>query len=293
MVDSPLLWASIVASVICATAFVVELLRRGAAGAPKSAAAIPCVLRVLWPLIVCLAWLLRPLMSAQWRHDSQVRLARAGLERTFAPQHVLALQILSSFTMIVLVAVPTLFGVSFSLALAACAGLIGAGLPILWLRDTARVRKAAVLRALPYLIDLLAMAVEAGLPLSAAFAQSVERLAPGPLREECVRVVRDVQAGRSRDEALRAFAARLDLSGATQLVMALLAAQRDGGGIVSVLRSQAEQQRNERFLRAEHKAAQAPVRLLFPLLLFIFPGTLAVLLYPVVSRMMAEMGRWQ
>ena len=57
--------------------------------------------------------------------------------------------------------------------------------------------------------------------------------------------------------------------------------------------AQAEQQRNERFLRAEHRAAQAPVRVLFPLIVFIFPGTLAIVLFPVVSRMMAEVSRWQ
>ena len=293
MASGTLLSVSVVVAVLSAIALAVDLLHRGSAAAPAHPTAVPWALRVLWPLMVCFGWIFRPLMSAQWRHDLQVRLARAGLERALAPQHVLALQILAGLAMIALVAVPALFGSAFSFAVALCGALAGSSWPIIWLRDAARARKTAILRSLPYLTDLLAMAVEAGLPLSAAFAQSVDRLPAGPLREECARVVRDVQAGRSRDEALRAFAGRLDLSGATQLVMALLAAQRDGGGVVNVLRSQAEQQRNERFLRAEQKAAQAPVRLLFPLLLFIFPGTLAVLLFPVVSRMLAEMGRWQ
>jgi len=71
------------------------------------------------------------------------------------------------------------------------------------------------------------------------------------------------------------------------------AAQRDGGTVVQTLRAQAEQQRSDRFQRAEHRAAQAPVRVLFPLIVFIFPGTLAIVLYPVVSRMLTEVTRWQ
>lgn len=165
--------------------------------------------------------------------------------------------------------------------------------PMIWLRSVANRRRESLLRSLPFLIDLLAMAVESGLPLTAALPQAVERLPAGPLRDECRRLMRDVKAGMPRDEALRQLAVRLDMPAITQFTLAVTAAQRDGGTVVQTLRAQAEQQRSDRFLRAEHRAAQAPVRVLFPLIVFIFPGTLAIVLYPVVSRMLTEVTRWQ
>lgn len=279
-------------AVLTGLACIAELLKLGAQRGRAIHDSAPFALRFIWPVLACLGWMLRPLMSAQWRHSLHARLERAGLERRLGPQHVLALQVCLGVAGWAVMASLKLLGVSTGAPALVAAALLGAGWPLWWLRDTARRRGSGVMRGLPFLIDLLAMSVEAGLPLSAAFAQSVERLPAGPLRDECRRVVRDVQTGRSRDEALRALAARLEIAGVTQLVMALSAAQRDGSGVVGVLRAQAEQQRNERFLRAEHRAAQAPVRMLFPLLVFIFPGTLTVLLFPVVSRLMNEMGTW-
>jgi tight adherence protein C len=165
--------------------------------------------------------------------------------------------------------------------------------PLIWLRELVVRRGESLLRQLPFLIDLLAMSVESGLPLAAALPQAVERLPAGALRDECRRLMRDVKAGMPRDEALRTLAARLELAAVTQFTLAVSAAQRDGGTIVQTLRGQAEQQRNDRFTRAEYRAAQAPVRVLFPLVVFIFPGTLAVVLYPVISRMFSEVARWQ
>ena len=279
-------------AVLAGLACIAQLLKLGAERGRAVHDSAPFALRCIWPVLACLGWLVRPLMSAQWRHRFHARLERAGLERRLGPQHVVALQVCLTASGGAIVVTLSLLGMAGGTLSLIGAAALGVGWPLWWLRDTARRRASDVMRGLPFLIDLLVMSVEAGLPLSAAFAQSVERLPAGPLRDECRRVVRDVQAGRSRDEALRALAARLDIAGVTQLVMALSAAQRDGSGVVRVLRAQAEQQRNERFLRAEHRAAQAPVRMLFPLLVFIFPGTLAVLLFPVVSRLMNELGQW-
>ncbi len=293
--------ASVAMAALAAFACCVVILRSGArrgavtilGGGSQAGGSAPWLLTLVWPLLAALGWLLRPLMSAQWRHSLYLRLERAGMERILAPQHLVALQLASATAALLVPCLPVMLGVTFTPWLVAVATALGAVWPLAWLHERSGKRLAKIVRDLPFLIDLLAMSVEAGLPLPAAFTQSVERLPAGPLRDECRRVVRDVQAGRGRDEALRALASRLDIAGVTQLVMALAAAQRDGSGIVRVLKAQAEQQRTERFLRAEHRAAQAPVRMLFPLLCFIFPGTLAVLLFPVVSRLFSEMGRWQ
>ena len=101
-------------------------------------------------------------------------------------------------------------------------------------------------------------------------------------------MLRDIRAGRSRSEALHDLSARLALPAISSLVAALLVAERQGGALGPVLRAQAEQRRSERFLRAEKLAMEAPVKMLLPLLVFIFPCTFAMLLFPVVVRFLEE-----
>ena len=165
-------------------------------------------------------------------------------------------------------------------------------LPHQVLRRQARRRFERIRRQLPFLIDLVAMSVESGLPLAAALAQAVERSPSGPLREEFLRALGDIKAGRSRDEALTALSDRVAQPALTQFILALLAIARDGGSVLHLLKTIAEQQRSDRLIRAEHQAMQAPVKLLLPLVVFIFPGTFAILLYPVIARVIVQGGLW-
>ncbi len=91
-----------------------------------------------------------------------------------------------------------------------------------------------------------------------------------------------------RADALRAMAERLAQPAVGSLVSCLIVAEQQGGALGPVLRAQAEQRRTERFQRAERLAMEAPVKMLAPLLLFIFPCTFAVLLFPVAARMLME-----
>jgi tight adherence protein C len=165
---------------------------------------------------------------------------------------------------------------------------LGGLLPVARLRDRAASRQRALLRQLPFFLDLISMSVEAGLNLGAALAQAVDRGPPGAMRDELAQLLRELRAGRPRDEAMRALAARAQLSAISSLVAALASTQKQGASLGPILRAQAEQRRTERFLRAEKLAMEAPVKMLMPLVLFIFPGTFAVLLFPVVSRLIAE-----
>jgi tight adherence protein C len=166
--------------------------------------------------------------------------------------------------------------------------ILGGLLPVARLRDRAQSRQRWMLRQLPFFLDLITMSVEAGLNLGAAFAQAVDRGPSGPIRDEFAHLLRDMRAGRSRDEALRALASRVQMPAMSNLVAALASAHKQGVRLGPILRAQAEQRRAERFLRAEKLAMEAPVKMLLPLALFIFPGTFAVLLFPVISRLMAE-----
>jgi tight adherence protein C len=174
----------------------------------------------------------------------------------------------------------------------ASASLLSFVLPATWLRGRICRRLERIRRQLPFLIDLVAMSVESGLPISAALSQAVDRSPGGPLREEFLRALGELKAGRSREEGLTALSDRVAQPALTQFVLALLAIQRDGGSVVHLLKTIAEQQRIDRLVRAEHQAMQAPVKLMLPLVVFIFPGTFAILLYPVISRVIAQGGLW-
>jgi len=292
--DLPVLIITLVGlSAVLGVVFIVELIRRLPSGPRERQESLPTLWRLLWPALLILGRLVQPLLSTRLRFALQRMLAQGGLERVMAPQHVIAAQVLATLFATLVGWLVAVGGVSPPIWLLALAVVICAAWPVLWLREVIGQRRENLVKALPFLIDLLAMAVESGLPLAAALPQAVERLPAGALRDECRRLMRDVKAGMAREEALRVLSARLDVPAVTQFTLAVSAVQRDGGAIVQTLRAQAEQQRNERFLRAEHRAAQAPVRVLFPLVVFIFPGTLAIVLYPVVSRMFNEVARWQ
>ena len=114
--------------------------------------------------------------------------------------------------------------------------------------------------------------------------QAVQKSADTPLRREFSRVLRDIRAGRSRAEALRDLADRTGTLAIQNLVSSLIQAERTGSSLGPLLRSQSEQLRTERFQRAEKLAMEAPVKLLGPLVMFIFPCTFLVLIYLVMSK---------
>jgi len=130
--------------------------------------------------------------------------------------------------------------------------------------------------------------VESGLNLQGALGQAMEKAPPGPLRNEFAIVLRDLRSGLSRAEALRRMADRLDISEITSFVSSIVQAEKMGASLATVLRLQSEQRRSERFLRAEKMAMEAPVKLVGPLIIFIFPVTFIVLGFPIVMKFMAE-----
>ncbi len=166
--------------------------------------------------------------------------------------------------------------------------ILGALLPLIWLRDYAQRREREAVRTLPFLLDVLTLALEAGANLGGALAIAVDRLSPGALRDEMGHVLRDLRAGRPRAQAFAALADRIQLPAIASLVAALQIAERQGASLGAVLRAQAQQSRAARWLRAERQAMQAPVRMMLPLTICIFPGTFAVLLFPVAMRLLRE-----
>jgi tight adherence protein C len=161
-------------------------------------------------------------------------------------------------------------------------GLVsGAAYPLIWLRDRMRARQRAIVRALPYAVDLLTLSVEAGLDFTAALAKVVEKGRKGPLREELRIAIRELRLGKTREETLRNLARRVDLPPLTSFVQALVHADKLGTPLGNVLRILSTQMRSERTQRAEKLANEAPVKLLLPLVLFIFPTLFLMLFGPI------------
>ena len=145
-----------------------------------------------------------------------------------------------------------------------------------------------MLRSLPFVLDLLTLSVEAGMDFMSALQRNVERARISPLNEELIRVIREIQLGKTRRQALRDMRQRVNMPDLGSVVSALAQADELGVSIGAILRIQSDQIRLRRFERAEKLANEAPVRLLFPLLFFIFPSVFLVLLGPIVARLIQQ-----
>ncbi|MFO1455784.1 MAG: type II secretion system F family protein [Steroidobacteraceae bacterium] len=240
---------------------------------------LPAWLRVVWPLSHALAVPLGPWLPVVARARLLRTLRRAELDEAYSPQSFVAAVGLHTVGGAVLAWMPWPLPVVGTLL-----GTLVACWPLLWLHETARRREWQVLRDLPVYVDMLTLALEAGCALGVALQVATSRTPDSPLRRAFQRVQVDLRAGRSRQDALRALAERLDLAPITALVAALVQADVSGGSLSGVLRSQADQRLNERFARAERLALEAPVKLLAPLILCIFPCTFMVLAFPVALR---------
>jgi tight adherence protein C len=173
------------------------------------------------------------------------------------------------------------------LATAVAGGLGFYLLPTLWLSSQIRGRQAEIVKALPDALDLLTISVEAGLGFDAAMNKVAEKWS-NELSVAFKRVIQEIQMGKLRREALRDMADRMDVSDVSSFVAAIIQADQLGVSIAKVLRIQSEQMRIRRRQRAEEKAHQAPVKMLFPMVFLIFPAILIVLLGPAILVLMAS-----
>ena len=163
--------------------------------------------------------------------------------------------------------------------------LAGFFAPSMYLYQRTYDRSARIQRELPDAIDLLTISVESGLGFDAAL-QQVAYNTEGPLADEFSRVLREMQIGSSRSEALRALAERSNLSELRSFVSSMVQADAFGIPIANVLRVQSSEMRVKRRQRAEEKAQQVPVKMTIPLIFCILPSLFIVVMGPAVLQVM-------
>ncbi|SEB08721.1 type II secretion system F family protein [Paraburkholderia sartisoli] len=245
---------------------------------------LPRPLRLLWPVVNFVDHHFGAFFSERHVARIEAQLRISSLLFLMSARQFLALSLLSSVLATLAALLLMLALHAFSVWAVAGIAVLAFFYPRVWIKDLRKRRVSQILRHLPIYLDFLTLAVEAGLNVSGAIQKAVEKGPDGPLRREFEHVLRDLKSGLSRTEALRRFEDRQRIKEVSNLVGAIVQAERMGSGLAKTLRFQSEQRRSERFQRAEKQAMEAPVKLIFPLLFFIFPVTFIVLGFPIVMK---------
>ena len=220
--------------------------------------------------------------------QTRVRLDLAGNPGRIDASTFMVLHFVSAGVFGGLVFLISLFSQTFTLPikLAIVLGFIIVGyfFPDLWLRSKINSRQKEVRRAMPDALDLLTICVEAGLGFDAAMSKVNEKW-DNELSMAFGRVIREIQLGKLRRDALRDMSDRLGLAEMTSFVAAIIQSEMLGVSMARVLRIQSDQMRLKRRQHAEEEAHKAPIKMIFPMGLFIFPSLMIVLLTPAGFRL--------
>jgi tight adherence protein C len=249
---------------------------RGATGAPvASGRARQSVLLARVPGY--LAWLHSRIWRKESEHDITLKLLRAGASRRLTAELFMAGRVLLTF-------LGLLAGFTFAhgagrilLAIVFAAG--GIFLPGFLLSKAATRRAERINSELPHFVDQLAIAIEAGMSFDAALNYLVDA-SDGPLEDEMKRVMAELRVGESRRTAIRSFAERVGSDEAKTFANAVVASEQLGSPLAGILRAQAGDLRHRRQMHAEERAQKAPVKMLFPMVIFILPVMFIIILGP-------------
>jgi tight adherence protein C len=218
------------------------------------------------------------LLSPSMASALEQALGKAGWEG-WSPGKFLGLQLLSGLGFLF----TTFLLLGFGLP-ALVAALAGLGLPLVALHDASARRLKALAKALPDAMDLLTTCVEAGLSFDLGLQRVTEKLGQGPLKRELEHCLSQMRLGATRREALKELGRRAGLEELRLLVSALVQADQMGAPLGPALRAQSSQLRALRSQKVQKAAAQAPIKLLFPLMLFILPVVFLVLFGPIYLK---------
>ena len=243
--------------------------------------------RVLVPLVDRLAKL-----TAKFTPQSQLESSRRSLElagQTTDPTQFFLTRIVFTILFGVIAMVITFVVIRENpmpgIIYVAIGVALGYYFPQLSLRSKIRKRQENILKALPDALDLLVICVEAGLGFDAAMGKVYEKW-DNELALAFGRVLKEIQLGKLRRDALKHMSDRMDVPDVNAFTAAIIQAEQLGVSMSSILRVQSDQMRVKRRQRAQEKAQQAPVKMMIPMVLLIFPSLWIVLLGPAVIQLM-------
>lgn len=234
----------------------------------------PLIYKLFKPIVRLFSSDMRNAMSDRLYNRINNRLSTGGVNYAILAEEFFTLKFvclaLACAMSYLLFSMPTERGAEVKLIIIALIPL-GFFYPDIWLNDKVVGRRNRVAKEFPFLLDLLVLSMRAGLNYSTSLGQAISNLPDGPVKEEFGKLLREIRAGKVRRQALLDLAGRMDTKSIHNFVAAINQAEETGGEIVEVLTLQAEQRRSERFNEAEEAANKAPVKMLLPLVLFLFP----------------------
>ena len=249
---------------------------------------LPPLVRLIWGLVLFFEHHVTSRIDSSKLEKMTNQLNLSGVAYLMTAEQFYGLKIIGVlFTASIVLLMQWMLG-EFSLTYLAGGALLGFYYPNIWLGDARKSRCKLVQKAMPMFLDFITMAVEAGLNLTGALNQVVQKGPAGPLKQEFFMVVRDLRSGLPRADALRRMDARLQMPEVSSFIGTVIQAEKMGASLGKALRSQAEQRRTERFQRAEKQAMEAPVKLIGPLMIFIFPVTFIVIGFPIAVKFMTS-----
>jgi len=249
--------------------------------------------RALQPLVTIVAGWVRRLTPAGSLSSIERKLMLAGRPANWPLERILATKVMLGGIGLVVVFLQLLSGGTTMTLLAAfvfTALLFVA--PDIVVAARAKERQREILLALPDSLDQMTICMEAGVGFESAMARASQSNT-GPLAQEMVRTLQEMQVGVGRGEALRMLADRNDVPDLRHFVTAVLQAEHYGVPISHVLRDQAKELRSKRRQRAEEAARKLPLKMLFPLILFILPPLFIILIGPAALRLADSFGTFR
>ena len=240
--------------------------------------------RVVSPTIRGLANLINRLAPQRNLEEMRHKIDLAGNPNNWTAADLLGVRGMAAIITLLIIGIPLFLLATPILQLiliTSASGILGFYLPIFWLNSKIRQRKHEIQKALPDALDLLTISVEAGLGFDAALVKVTEKW-DNELSRAFSRVNAEIRLGKLRREALRDMTNRTDVPDVSNFIAAVIQADQLGVSLAKVLRIQSDQMRIKRRQRAEEQAAQAPVKMMFPLVFLIFPSIFIVLLGPAV-----------
>jgi tight adherence protein C len=218
---------------------------------------------------------------------ARVSIQQAGMQGKVTPAQITTYSYILMFAL-PLMAFPTVELIHLPVYLLGIGALLGYRLPYGFIQGKAKARQHEIRKALPFTLDLISISVEAGMALDGAM-QIVMEKSTGPMADELNLTLREIRLGKGRNEALVDMANRVGVDDLKSFVTAVTYIARLGGSLVDVIRIQAQAMRIKRRQRAEEKAMKTPVKIMIPLVFFIFPSMFIVILGPAGISIMQSM----